>query len=119
MTRHSYLELLKEDEDYPMEAVVLDIFDYFEAKIKALEEGLQIDSVIKLKNAIDGATEGLINTATLDLIYEYVDDFVNNFQAPKTCDGCVRKPLQGENYFDPCGQCKRFYADYYEAKESE
>jgi len=37
MTRHSYLELLKEDEDYPREAIVLDVFDYFEAKIEALE----------------------------------------------------------------------------------
>lgn len=37
----------------------------------------------------------------------------------KTCNGCKHQPLQGENYYDPCGDCKRFYADHYEPKDSQ
>ncbi len=33
-----------------------------------------------------------------------------------TCDGCTFKPNQGENYYEPCGECSRFYSDQYITK---
>ena len=44
---------------------------------------------------------------------------IKTLEVPKTCDECVHKPLQGENYMEPCEQCKQFYSDYYEAKENK
>ena len=91
MTREKVFEL-----DSIIGSDVIDhIFDYFEAKVKKLEEAVKVHIKINIS---------------------LVEDVIA-LEAPKTCDGCVHKPIQGENYYDPCEQCKQFYGDYYEAKK--
>ncbi|MBE0498617.1 MAG: hypothetical protein IBX43_05170 [Campylobacterales bacterium] len=38
---------------------------------------------------------------------------------PSSCDGCIHKPKAGDNYYDPCGECKRFYADMHTRTEED
>ena len=40
-----------------------------------------------------------------------------NYFKSRTCDGCKHKPNDGENYYEPCDTCSRFYCDYWECKD--
>ena len=40
-------------------------------------------------------------------------------QTSKPCDGCINKPLYGDNYDHVCGNCSRFYGDHYTIMEGE
>lgn len=44
------------------------------------------------------------------------EEIVKNI-SDMSCDGCVHRPEDGENYDEPCGTCRRFYGDYFEPKE--
>ena len=38
---------------------------------------------------------------------------IEELESLYSCDGCINKPLEGENYDELCGQCRRFYGDHY------
>ena len=58
----------------------------------------------------------------MNLVDKIYDDFERKIEllkaTPNTCDRCKHQPLQGENYYDPCGECKRFYIDHYDPKDT-
>lgn len=41
------------------------------------------------------------------------DKYIQELEAPKTCNICPNRPEEGESYPMICGECKRFYADQY------
>ena len=59
------------------------------------DKNMIIDSLIDEKNEME----------------EDLDDFES-----QTCDNCQHKPKANENYLDPCGECSRFYSDYFKPK---
>jgi len=57
---------------------------------------------------------------------DFIDCIFNDFEAElqiatsdKTCDGCILKPKEGENYRIECVQCSRFYGDGFEGKKND
>lgn len=56
------------------------------------------------------------NQTLIDIV-EMQSNRIKELEEPKTCDGCIHKPLHGNSYYEPCGTCKQFYSYYHEAKE--
>ena len=57
-----------------------------------------------------------------DLINDIYDDFEQDLTiavSEKTCEGCVNKPKENENYPIECGTCSRFYSDGFEEQTDE
>lgn len=52
----------------------------------------------------------------IDKMFDYFEQELQIASSDKTCDGCINKPLQKENYPEVCGTCSRWYSDNYEEK---
>ena len=49
-----------------------------------------------------------------DNVHELADKLFDEVGKDTTCDGCIHKPKEGENYPIECGTCCRWYGDGYE-----
>ena len=56
------------------------------------------------------------HTAAMSIAKPFI--YYNKFKS-RTCETCIKKPKEGENFSFECGECRWFYADNWEAKDAE